>query len=282
MRRKSILLSALTAVTVGVGGLMLANAGPASAAAAGLFKVTCGYSHTNTDDMIVYPGRPGVSHSHDYYGNAGTNAGSTYKSLDGVRSTCATDDRAAYWTPTVYQNGNKLTPTRMVAYYTTPVDPKVTRIEPFPADFRMIIGDPKNTSEAGMGRINWGCGDDQQISHKVPTRCAVDNIQVRITFPSCWNGVRSAGNSTPNLRFPGGGKCPKGFNHPFPTVRVNVNYRTGTNVGKITLSSGSYTTAHADFVNAWDQKKLTDLVNKCLNGAQNCGRFMGTSPGRAP
>jgi hypothetical protein len=33
----------------------------ADAAAAGLWKIDCGYSHSVPDDPIVYPGKPGAS-----------------------------------------------------------------------------------------------------------------------------------------------------------------------------------------------------------------------------
>jgi hypothetical protein len=35
--------------------------------------------------------------------------------------------------------------------------------------------------------------------------------------------------------------------------------------GTVKLSSGAYTTMHADFFNAWDQARLEHLVDTCLN-----------------
>ncbi len=43
----------------------------------GQFVAKCLYSHSAPDDPIVWPGRPGRSHLHDFYGATGTNAGST-------------------------------------------------------------------------------------------------------------------------------------------------------------------------------------------------------------
>ena len=43
----------------------------------GQFVVECGYSHSAPDDPIVYPGQPGMSHEHDFFGNVTTDADST-------------------------------------------------------------------------------------------------------------------------------------------------------------------------------------------------------------
>ncbi|HLL65271.1 MAG TPA: DUF1996 domain-containing protein [Micromonosporaceae bacterium] len=284
MRSKKVLLAAASAIVVGLGGLAVVNAHTASAATDGVFKMTCGYSHTNNDDMILYPNRPGAAHTHDYFGNAGTKANSTYGSLIGVRSTCPVNDTAAYWVPALYQNGRKLNPFHIIVYYNTPVDTARTRVQPFPNDFRMIAGNARNTRPESMGREYWGCGDNTQITHNVPTRCSVDNIQIRITFPSCWNGRQTSGDSAVNMRFPSGGRCPSSHSIALPMMRVNASYRTGTNVGRITLSSGSASSAHADFVNTWDPATLKTLVDRCLNKLSrgDCGRFQGTTRGRNP
>ena len=41
----------------------------AIAAQTGQFVLRCKYSHTLMDDPIVFPGRPGASHMHDFFGN---------------------------------------------------------------------------------------------------------------------------------------------------------------------------------------------------------------------
>ena len=37
----------------------------------------CGYSHPLTDDPIVFPGQPGASHFHDFFGDVGAIEGQT-------------------------------------------------------------------------------------------------------------------------------------------------------------------------------------------------------------
>src|SRR5690349_9233817 len=52
------------------------------------FVVKCGFSHVASNDPIVHPGMTGMSHSHDFFGNRGTNADSTPASLLGGATTC--------------------------------------------------------------------------------------------------------------------------------------------------------------------------------------------------
>ena len=46
---------------------------------------------------------------------------------------------------------------------------------------------------------------------------------------------------------------------------MEVKFRVPTTSGTVTLSSGAASTMHADFFNAWDQQKLTALVDRCIN-----------------
>src|SRR5262245_26804551 len=68
------------------------------------FKVQCPASHRLPDDPIVFPGKPGASHLHQFIGNRTTDANSTADSLLAGGTTC--DDQAdtsAYWVPALYQ-----------------------------------------------------------------------------------------------------------------------------------------------------------------------------------
>ncbi|MGZ4131252.1 MAG: DUF1996 domain-containing protein, partial [Actinomycetota bacterium] len=87
-------------------------AAPASAGTGpGQFVIRCRYSHTLMDDPIVEPGRPGASHSHDFFGNRTTDAYSTVASMLAGRTTCrATSDTAGYWSPTVSIGGKAIEP----------------------------------------------------------------------------------------------------------------------------------------------------------------------------
>jgi uncharacterized protein DUF1996 len=73
---------------------------PAQAAQGGQFVLRCGYSHSLPDDPIVFPNQPGASHLHDFYGNTGVNAFSTFPTMLAGETTCRVpSDTAGYWGP---------------------------------------------------------------------------------------------------------------------------------------------------------------------------------------
>ena len=91
---------------------------PARAAQNGQFVLRCPYSHTRMDDPIVFPGQPGASHLHDFFGNKGVDAFSTFKSMLAGETTCrVASDTAGYWTPTGYLDGVQIKPKVMRIYY---------------------------------------------------------------------------------------------------------------------------------------------------------------------
>ena len=47
----------------------------------GAFRFICGPSHEAYDDPVVFPGQPGKSHLHQFWGNSQANGNSTYESL---------------------------------------------------------------------------------------------------------------------------------------------------------------------------------------------------------
>ena len=52
------------------------------------FLVECLYSHAAADDPIVYPGQPGHSHLHMFFGNTEVDAFTTVESLRNGDTTC--------------------------------------------------------------------------------------------------------------------------------------------------------------------------------------------------
>src|SRR5215204_7279578 len=108
------------------------------------FAVRCEFSHRNTDDLIVFPGQPGRSHDHSYFGNRTTNASSTAESLRAATSTCGRrGDTAAYWVPTLISNGHEVTPFGATVYYRRRT---IDAVRAFPPGFRMIAGTSTATS----------------------------------------------------------------------------------------------------------------------------------------
>lgn len=71
----------------------------------GAFRFRCAPSHILYDDPVVKPGKPGESHLHQFFGNAGANAHSTYESLRKTGDSTCTNalNRSAYWQPAMLQ-----------------------------------------------------------------------------------------------------------------------------------------------------------------------------------
>jgi hypothetical protein len=153
------------------------------------FLFTCDFSHRAKDDPIVHPGHAGMSHSHDFFGNRSTSADSIYESLRAARTTCDLDeDTAAYWVPTLYQNGKALRPDQALLYYRDRYDPE--SVKAFPRDLRMIAGDSKATSPQSTKITAWWCAKTKNdMLNEPPRECPRGTrLALAVFFPNCWDG----------------------------------------------------------------------------------------------
>jgi Domain of unknown function (DUF1996) len=255
----------------------------AIARSTGGWLLKCDYSHSLPDDPILFPGQPGASHSHDFLANSTTNAASSYGSMTVGATTCSatSGDTAGYWAPSLYKHGVKIDPAgtnvREQFYYRKDNLKAGAVIQPFPADFRVIAGHSRATSEAenpSLGReLYWGCSDNSETGKpKAPINCATGIITVHVGFPNCWDGVSTdSPDHQSHVVYPSSGVCPADHPVPLPRLIVRLEYPVGPDSSGITLSSGPYYTIHSDFWNTWDQTKLVDLVERCLNTNTDCG-----------
>jgi hypothetical protein len=231
-----------------------------------LFKSQCTSSHIAMDDPIVFPGQPGASHEHVFFGNVTTDAESTLATLQGQPTSCRiSEDHAAYWVPSLLQNGTMVPPRFANAYYLA--DGARGHIVAFPAGLKVIAGDSKATTAQSTTILGWKCANQaMEVLSPTPTLCprGVDQVLV-IRFPDCWNGhdLDSADHKS-HLAYRTRGVCPAGFPVALPRLSFNVHYRL-TSLNGLTLASGSISSAHADFFNAWNQSVLTALINRNLN-----------------
>ena len=101
------------------------NPGSGAPDIVGAFRFICGAGQLSYDDPILYPGQPGKSHLHQFYGNVAADANSTYASLRaGGDSTCnwtgkgVAANRSAYWMPAMLDGkGNVVRPDYVSIYY---------------------------------------------------------------------------------------------------------------------------------------------------------------------
>jgi hypothetical protein len=237
------------------------------------FAVACAFSHRNQDDPIVFPGRPGRSHDHSYFGNTSTNAFSTPASLRRAgRTTCQLgQDTAAYWAPTLFLRGRAIEPRGAVVYYLRRTSDEV---DPFPAGLRMIAGNAMARSPQSLRVTSWSCGLGGERSSAVPACLGgrYDDLRLRVRFPDCWDGKHlDSADHKRHMTYSSGGRCP--LTHPVEVPAISlVIYYGVPGQRDAELASGGQFSGHADFVNAWDQRTLAALVDRYLNGLGYRGR----------
>ena len=262
---------ALAAVSIAMIGLWTAQPSSADVGDIGWTSV-CNYSHSLMDDPIVYPGQPGVSHLHDFYGNTTTDAYSTIPSLLAGTTSCVNPgETAAYWVPALmYSDVLKTSPSATIYYRSTTVP--VSAIKPIPPGLVMIAGDSHATGDQPLSIIGWTCGNG--LSYPEAPICGpTTDLQLHIIFPSCWDGVHlDTADHKSHMAYPDlkAQTCPADHPVSVPRIMIILHY-VGVHDGtKVMLMSGPTYTAHADFMNAWDPATMANLTTTCVNAGINC------------
>jgi hypothetical protein len=252
----------------------------------GAFRTVCEPTHMSYDDPIVYPGQPGRSHLHTFFGNAGVTGNSNANSIrNSGNSSCrgGTINRSGYWVPSMVDMRTNLAvmPAGSNFYYKTgykgvrPAD-----VRPFPAGLRMIAGDAKNASPGG-GAWRFHCHrSGSGAGPSIPNCGAGDEVVQEIFFPQCWDGVNlDSPDHKSHMAYanPGRPGCPASHPVPLPEITYNIHYRvTAANQPTFwRLSSDTYNgpagySSHGDWWNGWDQGAMEAFVRTCNNQALDC------------
>ncbi|WP_422343385.1 DUF1996 domain-containing protein [Parasphingorhabdus sp.] len=285
---------------------------PVSAApdVVGAFRFQCTPSHNAYDDPIVYPGQPGKSHLHTFFGNTGADANSTYESLRTTgESTCNNIlNRSAYWIPSMMNGeGQVVMPNRVTIYYKRrpDTDPECQRMGKacvaLPRGLRYVFGynmqDPANGSPfylncQGEGSTPGKYANIPEVAPNCPSGAELGAI---ISAPPCWDGVNL---DSPDHRSHmaqasygdwGYLKCPDTHPYVIPTFTLGAWYttddtldRTG-NLDPMTktwhFSSDRMegmmphtpgSTFHSDWFGAWDDSVMEKWTTNCINKLLNC------------
>ena len=183
----------------------------------GAFRFNCGPGQLSYDDPILFPGQPGKSHLHQYYGNVTANAHSTYASLRAAGdSTCnwtgqgVAANRSAYWMPAMLDGkGNVVRPDNVAVYYkqrpqsdptvSDPNNPKyLGKAVQLPNGLKFIFGwDPTGTNGIRTGGMWFDCaGPTAKPGHYASLTVALQNcpagqgnkLGAVIQAPDCWDG----------------------------------------------------------------------------------------------
>jgi hypothetical protein len=258
-----LLLVAVTAAALAAPSSRSAVATSARAGATGFpggpyFNVVCGFSHRNNDDPIKYPGQPGRSHNHTYTGNLAVDAMSTPAALRGGGTTCdLAEDASGYWAPTLFVGREPILPLAGIVYY---VRRTSAAVEPFPLGLKMIAGSAMARKPQAKTTVSWGCGGigGSKRFALVPACTEDQTLELRVQFPSCWNGkTTDSPDHKRHMAYTVGGSCPASHPVAVPTMLLIFLYPPVPRRAQV--ASGRFG-AHADFMNGWEQTALSKLV----------------------
>lgn len=238
------------------------------------FFSNCYFSHISADDPIVYPRHPGVSHSHTFFGAATTNAGSTIASLRNSRTTCRRrGDTAAYWVPTLYADGVAVKPTKGSAYFVL----RARGMHAYPAGLKIVAGDAHARSPQSLDVTYWSCSGLEGTRWHSPHACSTARLggrpsllQLDVVFPDCWDGRQlDSADHKSHMAYSRHFSCPRSHPVKVPRLRFIVTYPL-RQPKRLSLASGGVYSGHADFVNAWDQAALEEIVHACFESTARC------------
>lgn len=278
--------------------MLIATTEQPSASDIGAFRTGCQAVKFGFFDPIVYPGQPGASHLHTFFGNTGINASSTSDSLFTTgNSTCrgGTINRSSYWIPSMIdmRTGVPLAPMfESNFYYKTGYALPIGSIKEIPMGLRMIAGDASGNPSRPSGAAIYACvwsGGNSNWSSSIPKDCKASGdswLIMGIDFPQCWDGVnldspdhKSHMTNPVNVKANNTGNCPASHPVALPQIAYQILYQV-----KVTgetafwrLSSDKYDTAqpagfsgHGDYWMAWKPEIVKVWTAKCDNAQKDC------------
>lgn len=283
--------------------------GTAAPDVVGAFRFDCEPGQISYDDPVVFPGQPGKSHLHQWFGNTAANAKSTYQSLRTTGdSTCVNIlNRSAYWMPAMLDGrGNVVRPDYVAIYYkrlpeTSPQCQTLGKAcVALPRGLRYIFGyNMLGSGGDNVRRSYFNCqgptaksGSYALLTDAAPNCGPGNQLGAIIASPECWDGAHlDSPDHRSHMGYPawndrGELKCP--VTHPYvvPTFTMGAWYSTDTpqigqpgSVSTWYLSSDEMpgmdrmpagSTFHADWFGAWDDATMDAWVKGCINALKSC------------
>ncbi len=250
---------------------------------AGQFRVACEYSHFGNDDPIIFPGEPGRSHLHMFFGNTETDAFTTEDDLvNSGGGTCSGFElnRSAYWTPALLDGrGNTVVPDAIIIYYKTKFPQAVG---PMPQGLQMLAGNTDAESFQNDLYLFWSCGANGFAyghTNRIPD-CNGDVINASIQFPNCWDGVNlGSADFKSHLTYANDQQsCPASHPKRLPQISILLYYPGVDSVDGWSLSSDDERgfngppggTLHADWWGGWNDEAMNLWIDGCMRSSRNC------------
>jgi hypothetical protein len=273
----------------------------------GAFRFMCKPSHLAYDDPIVFPGQPGRSHLHMFFGNTLADGNSTYESLRTTgASTCNNAlNRSSYWIPALANGrGQVIMPDGISIYYkrelsSDPMCKEGKGCIGLPRGLRFVFG---RTMSGGERSHSWFTCDAPNVGGHHDT--LVDAAKVCpigamvgavVEAPRCWNGTElDSPDHRSHMAHTSYGAdakphCPSTHPYLLPQLTIGVFWtvdetldRSGDKStslqtwhfvsdrmeGMTPQVSGS--TFHADWFGAWDDDVLNTWMTHCIEGHLSC------------
>ncbi|MEP3224700.1 MAG: DUF1996 domain-containing protein [Parasphingorhabdus sp.] len=219
----------------------------------GAFRFLCSPGQLSYDDPIVYPGEPGKSHLHQFFGNTLADAHSTYETLRTTGdSTCNNRlNRSAYWMPAMMNGrGQVVKPHHFGVYYKRlPASSAGCKAQgegvkqtcvAIPRGLRFIFGhDMLNKSGKKTGNGYFNCKGPTAKPGKYPDivtaakNCPPGNqLGALINAPNCWDGRNlDSEDHRKHVSYrvrgsDGIARCPKSHPYHIPTFTLSAWYET--------------------------------------------------------
>ena len=237
----------------------------------GAFRFICSASHESYDDPIVYPGQPGASHLHEFFGNTLTNAYSTYDSLraSGEGSCNNKLNRSGYWMPAMMNGKGKVVRPDYVSIYYKRMpksDPKChpesyARAQGVCVDlprglryifgYNMLTGQDVDTFKKWFDCDGTGAtaGHYATIVEAAPNCPTGTHLGAIVVAPDCWDGANlDSADHRGHMAYAdysnglGFLQCPAGYPFVIPQFQLGAWFLTDDDLDR----SGS-----------WDPTKLT-------------------------
>ncbi|WP_431922126.1 DUF1996 domain-containing protein [Nonomuraea jabiensis] len=241
------------------------------------FLADCPFSHRLPDDPIVFPGLPGASHMHSFFGSRVTNAYTQLSDLQNGATNCnPAVDKSSYWVPTLYRDGAPVEPAIVTFYYLGEGvrDDIIATTQPLPLGLRIVAGNAKATGPDGSSTARWSCLHAGQVPpSKDFVNCPSGTmLESYLDFPQCWNGrdLDSADHKS-HMAYPVAGACPGTHPVPVPKLRQVIRYPVSGDPSHFRLASGGGFTMHGDFFNAWPAAEMERRVRDCIRPIVKCG-----------
>jgi hypothetical protein len=249
----------------------------------GQFRLACEYSHFSYDDPIVFPGEPGRSHLHMFFGNTLVDAYTTTETLvDSGGGTCNGFElnRSGYWVPALVDgSGNAVVPDAIILYYKSK---DVANVQAMPQGLKMVAGNTGAETFSASHQLHWACGGsggEYNMTNRIPD-CGGDLINATVVFPNCWDGVNlDAADHLSHMAYVAEEQsCPASHPVRLPQISILLYFPgTGSVEGwhlssdrKSGFNTGPGATLHADWWGGWNDQAIQLWTNGCMRAARNC------------